>query len=550
MKKLIKFNFCFLILLSVFFYAQWNNGARAEDKILRILMLDSDIPGLSNLGNTFDPNSFVVMTKVLDTLVIYSDEKKKLVPHLAVSWKLKDSKEIFKKNAELVKKYKNQIWDIKLREGVKFHNGEEFDADTVVYNFNRILDPKTIGTSKESGVFFVYSGIEKIEKIDKFTVRFFLKYPDGMFINRFNLFSAMNAPKALETMGFEKFIESPVGTGPFMFESYTKGKEIVFKKNPNYWIKGLPKVDKIIFKIINPDNWIKEVQNGEIDLALTLPGKKIESNLNGLIKEGKLKHTVCADARNSYWLILSEMGPLKDVRVRQAINYALDKKHMLNYLEKDIGNIMATTSFPGEVGHDKKIVPYPFDLDKAKKLLKEAENDLKKDGMEIANGFSIKIATYPQGAPLANYVTFQLKKIGITLEVDTLPYDKFMGEIPGHKMANGKPNPKYHGYIHYTDSPLDHYGFTGGWQFFSKSPWAMINIKEIDQTYLSGLSETDPKQHASKMEIFDQVIKKYAPAVFTYNKALNLVYSSKVDIGKYCPITGISNDFITKIEMK
>ncbi|MBF0442593.1 MAG: ABC transporter substrate-binding protein [Oligoflexales bacterium] len=524
-------------------------GTANAQKVLRILMLDSDVPGLTILGNTFDPQSLTVINKIMDTLVTFSDEERKLVPHLATSWRIVPSDEVFSGKDDMIQKYKSKIWEFTLRKGVKFHNGEDFNADAVVYNFERILDPKTVGTPKQSGVYFMFGGIEKVEKVDDYKVRFLLKAPDGMFLNRFIMNSAINAPKEFETKGLDEFQKHPVGTGPFMFESYEKGKEIVLKKNPDYWISGLPKVDKLVFKIINPDDWIKEVQNGSVDLAVSLPGKKIESNLKGMLDSGKLKYDTCADARNYYRIYLSNEGALKNAKVRQALNYALDKKHMLNFLEKGIGNIMATSSFPGETGYNKNLKPYPFDIKKAKALLKEAEKELGKEGIDISKGITLKFAIYPTGVPLFNYLKFQLKKINVELEADTMPFSQWKDEINKYKAVNGKPNPKYQGAIHFVPSPINHYGFTAGTQFFSKAPSSLSNLEEVDQKYLDAMAEAEPAKHQKKMEALDEAIYRLSAGIFSYNKALTLVYSSKVTLGR-CPIAGFNNDFLSRIDMK
>ncbi|MBF0362044.1 MAG: ABC transporter substrate-binding protein [Oligoflexia bacterium] len=521
MRKVCAFIFLFTAIFIIVSFTTFK--VMAAEKTINVVNFASDLPGLSNLGNAFNPFSFSVLTNVTETLLNYSDEEKKIVPNLAIEWKMLNPKE----------------WQFKLQKGVKFHNGEDFNADAVVYNFKRILDPKTIGTNKESGVFFVFSGIEKVEKVDDYTIKFVLKYPDGMFLNRFLLFSAINAPKAVEEMGLDKYVFNPVGTGPFIFEKYEKGKEIVLKKNPNYWKKGFPKIDKLVFKIMDSSKWIDAIKSGEINLITVLDGKQIDFGLKKSINSGDLKQKTCKNARNAFWLILSENGPLKDKRVRQAINYAIDDEHMLKYLENGVGDILATTSFRGEFGHNEKLKPYPYNLEKAKSLLKEA-------GVDVAKGFTMKFILNEEAVPIFNYLKFQLKsKLNIDLQSNVISIEEQAKKIVGFKTANGKPNPEFDAYIHYTNSPIDHYGFTAGWQFFSKSPYALIEDKEFDKKYLEAMTNHDPVQHKKLVEEIDKMVLDNSYAIFTYNKTLNLVHSKDVSLD-VCPNLGMFFNYMAQ----
>jgi peptide/nickel transport system substrate-binding protein len=147
----------------------------------------------------------------------------KIEPDLAVSYERPDDK----------------TYIFKLREGVKFHNGQDFTAEDVKYTFDRILDPATASKLRAQ-----YSGIKAVTVVDPRTVKFELKTTDAAFLN----YLATNPDGAIVPKGVENLSTQPVGTGPFVFESYQPNQQFTLTANPNYYEKGLPYLSKVVFK--------------------------------------------------------------------------------------------------------------------------------------------------------------------------------------------------------------------------------------------------------------------------------------------------------------
>ncbi len=347
---------------------------------LRVVNFSSDVPGITPFSS-FDPDSYSVITQIFDSM-IHIDLNGKRVPGLALSWKLVD-----KKSYEFV-----------LRQGVKFHNGEEFNAEAVKFSYEKFIDPAT-----KAGNAWIFSTIKSVEIVGPYRVRIHLKHPDGMFLFRLSMFGAIVPPKYVERVGLEAFNKKPVGTGPFQFVNWQKGSEIVLKKNPNYWQANIPFFDELVFKILPGDQWLAALERGEVDVITNVHSRdlaKVEANpdlkaMKRLVLQG-------------YWVFLKNDGPLADVNVRKALNLAVDKKNLIKVQGNGLGKPLASLGKIGEIGKNPTLKPYPYNIEKAKKLLKTAG---------YANGFSIKAIAIEQAEPLSKALVKDLARIGVKVEL-------------------------------------------------------------------------------------------------------------------------------------
>lgn len=289
----------------------------------------------------------------------------------------------------------------KLRQNVKFHDGTPFNAEAVKINFDRLADPNS-GLKRHS----LYSLIKSTEVISEYEVKFTLSEPFGAMINTFaHPAGLIHSPKALEEFGNE-VARNPVGTGPFKFVEWKPSEGLKIIKNEDYWQEGLPKVDSITFKPVSENgSRIAMLQTGEADFIYPVPTEQADSiaGKNGIEVESKPSIIV------RYMSMNTLKAPYNDIRVRQALNYAINKEAFIKVVMNGYGSELDSIIAP-DVQYYAKQDPYAFDVEKAKGLLKEA-------GYE--NGFKAKLwgGNSSSAVKAMEFLQQQLAQVNVQVEV-------------------------------------------------------------------------------------------------------------------------------------
>jgi peptide/nickel transport system substrate-binding protein len=286
---------------------------RAEGEIAKprgeIRVVESWRPDINVLGHN-----------VLQYLFEYALDKNELAPSLAVSREWIDDTTL----------------EVKLRQGVHFTNGEPFDAYAVKFNYDyqRLHNPSR-------GVQVYMKNVREIQLIDPGTVRMVLGEPDALLMNRIMIGGHLTgwiigAPRYMERVGWEEFLKRPVGTGPYMVEGEVKDYRKVpegkvyatLVANPNYWNKGYPKIQKITFVHYSPKEALRAVIEGRVDLVTSLIPKdtlKVAESPHSKVVKGREDVRLTIGFIN---LLSPHTRPLRDIRVREALNYAVNKKEL------------------------------------------------------------------------------------------------------------------------------------------------------------------------------------------------------------------------------
>src|SRR6058998_209002 len=266
-------------------------------------------------------------------------------------------------------------WEVKLRKGVKFHNGEDFNAESAKFSIERVKDPKLRASSN-------FRPIESVEVVDPYTIRVHTAKPWPTFLTVMTFAqAAMYPPKAYAGKQPADISRQPIGTGPYTFVRWAKDEEVVLEANTAWW-RGAPRVKTVVFRPI-PDDAVRvaALQNGEIDVAVNIPPHLA----NPIANHSRLFLTTAPSIRTIQLMFQTHNfdekthqvtgvyeGPTKDKRVRQAIQYALDVDEIIKGVLDGKAMRMATMLTPMHFGFDPALKPIKQDVAKVKKLLTEA----------------------------------------------------------------------------------------------------------------------------------------------------------------------------------
>lgn len=363
-----------------------SSSSSSEGSKELVVAFDSDIPTMDpHMHN--EPNAITTNWHVFDSLLFLSRDLK-IEPGLAESYEQKD---------ELT-------WIFKLRQGVTFHNGEEFNADAVKFSLERVLKEEQKSPQRGN-----ISTISEVNVIDPQTVEIKTKEPYNLLPHRLFYLSIV-PPKYVQEVGDQEFAQKPVGTGPYKFVEWVKGDKIVLEANEKYF-KGAPKISKVSFRII-PEvaTQIAELQSGGVDIIRMVPPDMLAQI------EGNPQISVASTPllRVYYMAFDTNAKPFDDARVRVAMNHAVDIDKIV---EKVLGGKAVRTPAginPNHYGFDEGIKPFAFDPEKAKALLKEAGYQ---DGFET----EIHYFTPGIGQQITDAVISDLNKVGIKAKAKFYP---------------------------------------------------------------------------------------------------------------------------------
>jgi len=425
MSRIIKFILAFLI----FFYNCSSKKELSEISDIReevptegdwVLYRLSAEPTTLNPITATDVYESIVNGYIYETLIERDKESLKLKPLLAYKWVV--SKDKLK-------------YTFYIRKGIKWHDGEELTADDVIFSFQKIKDPKVDAPHLRN----YYKDVEKVEKIDKYTVNFTYKKPYFLALEFCGGMPIV--PKHIFEKGdFNTHPNNrhPIGTGPYIFEKWETGREIVLKRNPNYW-KKKPNIKKIIFKIITDDTVaLQLLKREDLDLTGLRPIQFVRQTESKKFKKRfkKLKFYT----PNYYYIGWNLRKPyFKDRRVREALTHLIDRETILNNILFGLGKITTGPFYYFSDAYDKDIKPYEYNPEKAKELLKEAgwidsNNDgiLDKDGIDFKFTFLISSAS-KFAEQLGIIIKEEFKKVGIIVEIKKLEWATFIQQIDERK---------------------------------------------------------------------------------------------------------------------
>ena len=370
--------------------------------------------GLASGALTMDPHAhdeiatISILSNIFDALVSF-DKDLKIYPNLATSWINPTPK----------------VWIMKLKQNIKFHNGNIFNADDVVFSFNRIKNWEKSGFKGKVNM------IVSAAKIDDFTVKFVTKKPYPVFLKKITYVTIMDK-ETLKGKSDEWAAIHPIGTGPYRFISWSKGDHIALKANPHYW-RGKATYEDLLFKpLTNNATRVAAILSAEVDLIDRVPVMDVQrvkkkDDLQFFEQPGlRLIYLQMDQERDKSPFITSASGknPLKDLRVRQAIYYGIDEEAIIKYIMRGFAVPAAQFSPKAVFGSDPTLIRIKHNREKAKQLLADAGYP---DGFEIQ--LDAPNNRYVNDAQIAQAVATTLAKIGIKVRVNAIPKSRFFAKI-------------------------------------------------------------------------------------------------------------------------
>ena len=366
--------------------------ADAPAKVLKY-GVDAEPVGLD--PHTVSSSSSIRIFRQIYNSLIDVDKDMNFVPSLAESWEQPD----------------NLTYIFKLKEGVKFHNGREMTAEDVKYSFERVLNPETAAIGKS-----YYDSIDTIDVLDEYTVKFTLKEPFAPFMtNLTSLYGAIVPKEVVEKSG--NLMQTACGTGPFMLKEWIPDNKVILVKNPDYFVKGEPKLDAVEYYImVDESARVAALRTGNVDI-IKLPASSIP------LIEGNADINILEYQSNDYSYVgfNLDLDKYKDVRVRQAISLAINRQEIIDLVYE--GNAKVTGFVPEAMGRwsidYKNEELYQQNIEKAKQLMAEAG---------YADGFETTIAVglLDDINATGEILQKQLEQIGIKATIQNLESGQYV----------------------------------------------------------------------------------------------------------------------------
>lgn len=458
-------------------------------------------------ANSLDPHgsndtlSSNVQKNIYETLVD-RNENNEILPSLATSWERID----------------DVTWQFKLQQGVKFHDGSDFNAEVVKKNLDRVRDAKVASPRA-----FLFAMIEEVTVIDESTVQMITAYPfapllahlshsGGAMISGAAIDEDYKALETGEPVG-AYINKNPLGTGFFKYVSWEPGNAIKLEKNTDYW--GTPaKLDSVTFKVV-PDSSVRVAELETGYAHITDPVQPIE--VERINNSGNASVFQKPASSISYIGYNMQKAPFDNEKVRQALTLAIDRKAIINGIYEGFGIEAVGPLAPGVYGYTDDLTPKSYDLEKAKELLAEAG---------YADGFSTSIWTYddPQRMDIAVIIQENLKQLNIDVKIEVLELGAFLD-----KTASGEQEMFILGWSNPTgDADYGMYALFHSSQFGTAGNRSFYKNETVDQLLDNGRKESDNTKRLAMYKEAQQLIIDDAPVSFVHHAEYLIGVSDKV----------------------
>jgi len=342
-----------------------------------------------------DSPSAMVTSHIFDTLYRWDSVSGQIVPHLATSATMSDD---------------GMSWTLTLRDDVEFHNGMPFNAEVVKGSMDRLRDPATAAPFA-----WILGTIQSMDVVDEYTIRFNLSMPFAPFLSHLTHSGvAIVHPDVVAELG-ERHYEAPVGTGPFRIVNWDRGNQVVLERFDGYWGTP-PSIERLVFRTVPEDTTrVAMLESGEVDVARVPAQDVIRVDANPNVSVFNV-----SGVRTIFIYFNHSMEPFTDVRVRQAINHAINIDEIADFVHGGTVRPSDAAVAPGIFGYEP-VGRYAHDPERARALLAEAG---------FPNGFDMVLhsptARYPGDIQTSEAIQSQLADVGINATIETMEWTSYI----------------------------------------------------------------------------------------------------------------------------
>lgn len=470
-----------------------NTDAKTESssKVLTIAS-GNDIRGfdIHDHNNTSTEAVHVNMFNYL----VKKDRDQNIIPELAVSWENVDE----------------TTWRFKLREDVKFHNGDPFTAEDVKFTLERVAkDEKLLEYGN-------YKQIKEVKVVDEYTVDIITDGPQPVLLNRLSrLGSGMLPAKYIQEQGWDTFLKNPVGTGPYKFKEWIRDDRLILVKNPDYF-GDEPKWDEVVFRSIPEDaTRVAELMTGGVDVAVNIPPtdmQRIEDNEGTYSVQGPTQRVMQLTVR------MTEGTVTADPKVREAIDLAIDDKVIVESIFDGGATVTRTRVTPGNFGANPDLYnTYLYDPERAKQLLKEAGYE---NGLDLT--LSAPSGRYLKDKESAELIMAMLGEVGIRVNLELMEWSAFSEKYKGKKF-----NELF--MIGYANSMFDaSLAFDRVHSSRAKGE-SDYNNPEVDQLLAAAETNMNPEERKQQYQKVQEIVAEERPIIYLYQLNANYGVSDRID---------------------
>ncbi len=473
-----------LLTVAVALASLWSSPAGAQSRGKEIVVGFGAEPRTMLAVTIVDWTTNNMLEHIYDRLLDRDAKTFKPKPMLAESWRIVN----------------DTTWEFKLRRGVKFHNGEPFTAHSVKATIDYALDP----ANKSHYATAAYWGLVKeAQVLDDFTVRFVTSKPWPTLVDSAALTNSLIMPaKALKELGPQKLAEKPIGTGPFRFVEWKRDDRLVLERNPDYW-QGPADASRVTFRFIPEFSArMAALLSGEIDIMKDVPPHAVEA----IEKSGRATLRATVSSRINYLALVNlKPGPMQDLRVRRAMNHAVDVEELIKQVLKGRASRMCGPLAPANVDYSPAEC-YKYDPARAQALFKEAGVDPTKLSLTL----DTPSGRYPLDKDVSLAIAAQLQRLGIKTNVVVNEWgthlDKIKNRNTGDMFFLGW-GPALYGEA--TMYPL----------FLADQTYSSYgNNKTLDEKIARAQTLLEPKARAAAYAELQRLVRDEAPWVFLWQQ--------------------------------
>ncbi len=408
----------------------------------------------------------IIKQNVVETLVELDYDKNTTLPRLAESWEQTSPTE----------------WVFKLREGIKFHDGAPFDAKSVIHSVERTVDPKLTCITRTK--YFDGTDVTASE-VDAHTVKFTTKAPVPILPT---LLAQLAISSPNTPMG--EYTAKPVGTGPYRFDHWTQGENVVLVRDDAYW-GAKPVIDKATY-VWRTESSVAAamVETGEADLAFSIAPQDATNEATD---------KVYPNSDSAMFRLSVDIPPLNDLRVRKAINLAIDRKAFLGSIVSDKAQLAMQQIGPNVLGFNPNLKPWAYDPEEAKTLLAQA----KADGVDVTREIRMvgRPAMFANSNEFVEAAAEMLRQVGLNIKLDNLEMSQWL------QMANKPFAPDRQPNIFLTmhDNNSGDAAFTAFFKYHSNGRQSELHDPELDNLIVLAGTEQGDKRAQTYQEVFRRI---------------------------------------------